>query len=123
MASARRKQVPASAGQGPRESGTRSNMVGQRTHVTTNRGSTYHDATLHLDGNVYEECIFIKCQLVYSGTGPVGLRGCTFEDCVFGFEGAAPRVVEFLNALAGDPGLRSALLYILPNLQRQETIH
>ena len=98
-------------------------MLGQRTRVTTNRGSTYPDTTLHLDGNVYEECIFIRCLLVYSGTGPVGLRGCKFDDCAFGFEGAASSAVKFLNALAGDPGLRSVLLYILPNLQRRETIH
>jgi hypothetical protein len=91
--------------------------------VTTNKGSTYKNKTVTLDGNYYEDGIFIECRLVYSGTGPVGLDGCKFHDCTFGFEGAAANAVAFLNALAGDPGLRSALPRILPNLERRGPIH
>jgi hypothetical protein len=53
----------------------------------------------------------------------VGLSGCRLVECSFHFEGAAGKTMAFLNALAGDPGLRSALPYIIPNLERRGTIN
>ena len=86
---------------------------------TIHRGSTYRDETVSLDDSSYENCAFIGCRLVYSGVGPVTLSGCQFDNCSFNFEGAAANAVAFINALAGDPGLRKALPYIIPNLERR----
>ena len=86
---------------------------------TIHRGSTYKDETVSLDDSSYENCAFIRCRLVYSGIGPVTLSGCQFDNCSFNFEGAAANAVAFINALAGDPGLRKALPYIIPNLERR----
>jgi hypothetical protein len=86
-------------------------------------GNTYQNETVNLDGNAYEECTFINCRLVFSGLGAVGLRGCRLENCSFNFEGAAANAIAFLNALAGDPGLRSALPNIIPNLERRGRVN
>lgn len=87
--------------------------------MVTHKGGTYEDQSVFLDGAAYEDCVFIRCRMTYSGTGPVGLSGCRFSGCSFHFEGAAGNAVAFLNAMAGDPGLRGALPYILPNLERR----
>lgn len=81
------------------------------------RDQTFGNAAVPLDGTSYEACSFVECRLIYSGTGPVGLTNCNFRDCSFGFEGAAANTVSFLNALAGDPGLRLAVPSILPDLE------
>ena len=87
--------------------------------MTTHKGGKYHNQVVALDGNLFENCEFVGCQLVYSGAGPVGLSDCKLSNCSFKFEGAAGNAVAFLNALAGDPGLRTALPYIIPNLERR----
>jgi hypothetical protein len=79
-------------------------------------GQTYEHTTVELDGNSYDECTFVGCRLIYSGLGPVGLSGCSLRNCAFAFQGSAANAVAFLNGLAGDPGLRRALIEILPNI-------
>ena len=79
-------------------------------------GGAYENTTVHLDGNSYDGCTFVGCRLIYSGRGPVGLSGCSLRDCAFAFKGSAALAVAFLNSLAGDPGLRGALVEILPNI-------
>ena len=86
-------------------------------------GRTYEKETVTLDGNEFVDCTFTECRLVYSGSGPVGLSGCQVRESMFYFEGAAGNAVAFLDALAGDPGLRGALPYILPNLERRGPVH
>jgi hypothetical protein len=91
--------------------------------MATRHGNRYENQTIVLDDNLYEECVFVGCRLVYSGSGTVGLSGCRLVECSFHFEGAAGKTMAFLNALAGDPGLRSALPYIIPNLERRGPIN
>ncbi len=91
--------------------------------MTTHREETFRNQKISLDENCYERCDFIACDLVYSGLGLVSLVGCSFRDCAFRFEGAAGNVVAFLNALAADPGLRSALPLIVPNLERRGRVN
>lgn len=88
-----------------------------------NVGETFEDRTLVLDDSSYVDCVFINCRLVYSGSGAVNLSGCRFTGSSFHFEDAAGNTVAFLNALAGDPGLRAALPYIIPNLERRGRIN
>ncbi len=73
---------------------------------------------IHLDGRSFKGFTFVNCRMVYSGAGTVGISDCRFHDCDFEFEGAAGNALAFLNAIAGDPGLRSLLPSILPNLVR-----
>ena len=87
--------------------------------MTTHRGGKYENQVVALDDNLFEDCEFVECRLVYSGTGTVGLNGCNLRNCSFQFEGAAGNAVAFLNAIAGDPGLRNALPSIIPNLERR----
>jgi hypothetical protein len=91
--------------------------------MKTTRATTYENETVTLDNNAFEGCTFVGCRLVYSGVGTVGLSGCHLQDCTFHFEGAAGNAVAFLNALAGDPGLRSALPHIIPNLERRGRVN
>lgn len=91
--------------------------------MVVNRGRTYEKKTVLLDGNEYTDCTFIDCRLVYSGSGKVGLSGCRLVNSTFHFEGAAGNAMAFLNALAGDPGLRGALPYIIPNLERRGRVN
>jgi hypothetical protein len=91
--------------------------------MTTHSGETFRNERVSLDENAYEQCDFVVCDLVYSGSGTVSLVGCSFRDCAFRFEGAAGNVVAFLNALAADPGLRSALPLIVPNLERRGRVN
>ena len=91
--------------------------------MKTHRGATYTEETVTLDDTAFEDCTFVRCRLVYSGLGTVGLRDCRLRECSFHFEGAAGNAVAFMNALAGDPGLRSALPYIIPNLERRGRVN
>ena len=91
--------------------------------MKTHRGATYTEETVTLDDTAFEDCTFVRCRLVYSGLGTVGLSGCRLRECSFHFEGAAGNAVAFMNALAGDPGLRSALPYILPKLERRGRVN
>lgn len=86
-------------------------------------GATYEKETITLDDHSFEDCTFIGCRLVYSGVGTVGLSGCRLHECSFHFEGAAGNAVAFINALAADPGLRGALPYIIPNLERRGRVN
>ena len=96
-----------------------SRLYSSGLRMTIHRGGKYENQTVALDGNLFEECEFVGCRLVYSGTGTVGLNGCSLRSCSFHFEGAAANAVAFLNAIAGDPGLRNALPHIIPNLERR----
>lgn len=45
-------------------------------------GKQFTAKKIDLDGNQYEGCTFLECQLVYSG-GKVGLVNCTIARCRF----------------------------------------
>lgn len=53
-----------------------------------------------LDGNVYQDCEFQGCKLVYSGSELPVLEGCTFDECIWGFAEAAGRTAAFIRAVA-----------------------
>lgn len=67
--------------------------------------STDHpETTIILDFNAFEKCTFIKCQLVFHATGPVGMNGCTFDNCTWAFNGPAADTVKFMAALYSQGG-------------------
>lgn len=61
--------------------------------------STFERETVQLDGNVFVDCDFIGCELVYAGGDPPVLNGCRFEDHRFTFAGAAQKTIVFMRAL------------------------
>jgi hypothetical protein len=62
-------------------------------------GTTFEKAEVPIDGNRYENCTFIECRLIFSGTAPVYIQGCTFEHSNFVLAGAAELTVGFLTQL------------------------
>ena len=60
---------------------------------------TFVDQQITLDGQAYERCTFRRCQLGYAGGPPPSMVGCHFENCNWGFMGAAANTVAFMAAL------------------------
>ncbi|CAL6700421.1 TPA: hypothetical protein ACNEGM_000210 [Escherichia coli] len=67
-------------------------------------GKTYENQKVILDGKTYEECSFVSCSIVYTGTGSIGLVNNTFIDCTWSFEGAAANTLQFLSVIYSDMG-------------------
>ncbi|HET7184101.1 MAG TPA: hypothetical protein VFI82_05420 [Terriglobales bacterium] len=68
------------------------------------QGKTITSQRVVLDGNMYVNCLFIRCELVYRG------GACTFHsntrDCSWLFEGPAKntiRILRELGVLENDP--------------------
>lgn len=58
---------------------------------------TFEGQTIPLDGDVFKQCEFRKCTLVYSGGELPGFTSCKFFDVTWKFEGAAERTLGFLS--------------------------
>ena len=62
---------------------------------------------MRLDGNVYQDCRFENCNLIYAGLGPVGLQRCAFLNVRWAFVDAASNTLAFMAGLyhgAGEGG-------------------
>jgi hypothetical protein len=69
--------------------------------------TTFADSREVVDGNKYSHCRFDRCQIVYCGGELPHIVGCTFDACVWHFEDAAQRTLQFMNQLyhgTGDEG-------------------
>lgn len=67
----------------------------------------FEDTTEVLDGKDYHRCVFVRCHLIFTGLGSVGLTGCEFIDCNWSFDGPAANTIGFLRGLyhgIGDAG-------------------
>jgi hypothetical protein len=62
-------------------------------------GARFINTRVPIDNQRFENCIFDKCALAFSASGPVQFEGCTFNDCSFGFDGAAAAMVRFMTEL------------------------
>jgi hypothetical protein len=57
---------------------------------------TFRGSRIELDGNDFHNCVFIDCQLIYSGgtvMGKLATKGCMWE-----FRGAALNTMHFIRA-------------------------
>ncbi len=54
-------------------------------------------AIVHLDGKLFLNCVFTKCQVIYSG-GDFGWRNTSFNDCQLNLEGPAQRTANLLQS-------------------------
>jgi hypothetical protein len=70
--------------------------TGEPTMVQ-HKGNRFTGARINIDSQRFEDCAFDNCAIVYSGTGPYQLKGCTFTNCSFGFEGPAAMTVQFMT--------------------------
>lgn len=59
----------------------------------------FENETVALDNHRYIRCTFRNCDLIYTGTGPVGLTGNNIHDCRWSFQGPAGQTLEFLRDL------------------------
>lgn len=66
--------------------------------MTEVMGSVFKKVQVHLDNVHYKKCTFDECLMIYSATGPVGLTGCTLNECTWTFQGAAAETISFLTA-------------------------
>jgi hypothetical protein len=58
---------------------------------------TYTHQDIPVDGKRFENCRFIRCQIIYSG-GPAEASACEFSpDTVWKFQGAAAMTLETLQ--------------------------
>ena len=67
--------------------------------MATFRNSTFVGATVDLDGNTYESCLFQRCIIRFSGLSPAALSNCQFQDCTLALGGHATLTLSYLRAL------------------------
>ena len=60
---------------------------------------TFEDKSIVLDGGSFYSCQFKGCTLIFNAVLPVTLDGCSFDDCIWKFSGAAQNTVGFMQAL------------------------
>lgn len=74
------------------------------------------DQRIIVDGQLFENCVFDNCTLVYQG-GPVpGFVRCSFNPPRFTFENQADNTLSFLKSLAADPGMSHVVKSTFPEL-------
>lgn len=66
--------------------------------------STFINQVVNLDLNVYENCTFQNCELIFTGIGGVGLVNNKFTECTWSFSGPAGNTLKFLRILYKDMG-------------------
>lgn len=79
------------------------------------RENIYEGGPVHVDGNVYIGCRFLRCSLVYSGGSLPSFTECFFDHCTFQLEGAADRTMFFLRMLfvLGGEGVIASVMDIV----------
>lgn len=60
---------------------------------------TYSGTRVQLDNQEFSNCRFENCELEYSGTGPVVMNDCHFENPRFVFTGPAQNTLQFMRNL------------------------
>jgi hypothetical protein len=60
-------------------------------------GVNYNHETVELDGEIFSNCEFRACRLLYSGGEPPVFDDCRFDDCEWKFEGPAANTLAHLK--------------------------
>lgn len=63
------------------------------------RDTTIIDQVVNLDGNRFENVIFQRCTLAYSGGQLPDIQECRLEECSWQLKGAAHRTLHYLKHL------------------------
>lgn len=64
-------------------------------------GQSFMDATIHLDGQEWHACSFLRCEIVYAG-GDVTMIDCHFDACTFSVTDAAANTVALLKFMPAE---------------------
>jgi len=67
--------------------------------MATFEKATFTDQTIEVDGNLYEDCKFNNCTLVYRGGDVPQFYDCKFKGGDVKLEGGATRTAEYLSRL------------------------
>ena len=59
----------------------------------------FNHETVPLDGELFADCEFRDCRLVYRGGEPPRFDDCQFANCDWRFEDAASRTLEYMKIL------------------------
>ncbi len=62
-------------------------------------GVSYNHQTVALDGEVFSDCDFAACRLVYSGGKPPQFNSCRFDACEWKFDEAAADTLSYLKLM------------------------
>jgi hypothetical protein len=62
-------------------------------------GVSYNHQTVLLDGEVFSDCSFAECRLVYAGGQAPQFEGCRFDECEWKFEDGAAQTLQFLKSM------------------------
>jgi hypothetical protein len=57
----------------------------------------YNHETVALDGEVFSDCEFRACRMIYGGGEPPVFDDCRFNDCEWKFEGPAADTLAYLK--------------------------
>jgi hypothetical protein len=63
------------------------------------KGGRFQGGTVSVDGNRYENCTFVNCNIEYAGGGLPSFIGCTFDACRLGLTGPASNTIVYLKAI------------------------
>jgi len=76
-----------------------------------------------LDGNLFTDCKFDECTLVYRGGAIPQLNRCHFNNCQWRFEEAAERTLEFMRQIyhGMGPGGRELLEATMAQIRNAPT--
>lgn len=73
----------------------------------------FDNASVELDGQTFDGCVFVGCDLIYRGGQLPVFGGCSFQSCEWRLLDAAIRTLAFLL-----DSMRSALLMLLTDSSR-----
>jgi hypothetical protein len=89
--------------------------------MRTTTGGQIEGGQVKIDNNVYINVVFVDVRLVYAAEGPVVFSGCVFQNCAWGFLGAASSMAMFLQYMfTPESGAREIAESIVTTLRNQE---
>jgi hypothetical protein len=59
----------------------------------------FEDVQVELDGQTFERCVFVNCDLIYRGGAIPMISGCTFVSCEWLLRDAALRTLGYFGRL------------------------
>ena len=71
---------------------------------------TFESSTIHLDGNEFIECSFVRCKLLFGGQSVPVTRNCQMTDCEMQFVGASHLTIRLLSLMLQMPEFRASIL-------------
>lgn len=62
-------------------------------------GQTFENVDVRLDGNTYQACNFVTCNLVFAGEMAPAFDQCVFDRCRFSVEKHAALTIGWISAI------------------------